>query len=93
MSALSSEHRSRELRTSVAAQAACRGMETDVFFPETWEEPAPALGVCAKCSARTECLELALATNERFGVWGGTTEQERRRMRRARTAVTDTEVA
>ncbi|MFO7701064.1 MAG: WhiB family transcriptional regulator, partial [Acidimicrobiia bacterium] len=43
---------------------------------------AIALAVCAACPVRVECLGHALATNERFGVWGGTTEKERRSLAR-----------
>jgi WhiB family redox-sensing transcriptional regulator len=41
-----------------------------------------AIEICHECPVRTDCLNHALATNERFGIWGGTTEQQRDRMRR-----------
>jgi WhiB family redox-sensing transcriptional regulator len=62
--------------------AACRGLETDVFFPATDEEAEEAKAVCAVCPVREECLEYALATRQEDGVWGGLTETERRRLRR-----------
>lgn len=62
--------------------AACRGVDTDVFFPVTEEEAGPAKTVCASCPVREECLEFALQTRQEDGVWGGLTETERRRLRR-----------
>ena len=44
----------------------------------------PAKAVCAMCHVRTACLEYALASRERDGVWGGATEKERRRLLRQR---------
>lgn len=64
--------------------AACRGVDTDVFFPVTDEEAAPAKAICATCPVREECLEFALETRQEEGVWGGLTETERRRLRRRR---------
>ena len=62
----------------------CRGMDPDIFFPDRGESLTPAKTVCADCIVRDECLEYALDNRERFGVWGGTSERERRRLRRAR---------
>ena len=70
--------------------ALCRGVETELFFPagELGEEPVrhaeAAKAVCAQCPVREACLEYALATDQPFGVWGGTTEAERRSIRRRR---------
>ncbi|HEX6597167.1 MAG TPA: WhiB family transcriptional regulator [Acidimicrobiales bacterium] len=73
-------------RTDVAwrQEAACRGLETDIFFPLTEEEAAEAKAVCATCPVRDLCLEYALITRQDDGVWGGLTETERRRVRRRR---------
>jgi WhiB family redox-sensing transcriptional regulator len=38
--------------------------------------------VCLSCEVRSECLEYALAHDERFGIWGGLSERERRRLKR-----------
>jgi WhiB family redox-sensing transcriptional regulator len=75
-----------DLFASVAFMAfgACRGTDPDVFFPDRGESLEPAKQVCAECVVRDECLEHALANGERFGVWGGTSERERRRIRRQR---------
>jgi WhiB family redox-sensing transcriptional regulator len=65
-------------------EAACRDFETDIFFPDSDEQAAPALAVCASCPVREQCLDFALTTNQSDGIWGGTTETERRRIRRRR---------
>ena len=68
--------------------AACRGVATDLFFPAGDVAPEPvaqaerAKAICQECVVREECLQFALATNQEFGVWGGTTESERRTIRR-----------
>jgi WhiB family redox-sensing transcriptional regulator len=67
-------------------RAACRGIDVEIFFPESDDdaEAEAAKGVCAVCPVRQACLEHALAQREREGVWGGTTERERRRILRQR---------
>lgn len=64
--------------------ANCSGLDPDLFFPERGEPTAPAKEVCSVCVVRAECLEYALVGRETYGVWGGTSEQERRRLRRQR---------
>jgi WhiB family redox-sensing transcriptional regulator len=64
--------------------AACRDLDTAVFFPETAEEVAAAKAVCATCPVREACLDFALITRQDDGVWGGLDENERRRVRRRR---------
>ena len=61
---------------------ACRNVEGDTFFPVTKEETDAALAICATCPVRVECLEYALEARERYGVWGGMTEKQRRRLLR-----------
>lgn len=63
---------------------ACRGLDPEVFFPETDEEADVAKNICATCDVRVACLEHALSSREKVGVWGGTTERERRRIIRQR---------
>lgn len=66
-------------------EAACKGKPTGWFFPspgkggmaDLWKAKA----VCSTCPVRAECLEYALVNYERIGVWGGTSERERRSMR------------
>jgi WhiB family redox-sensing transcriptional regulator len=61
-------------------KAACYGVDPDLFFPPSEEDAGPALTYCRACSIRFECLAWALKNGERYGVWGGTTEQQRRRV-------------
>lgn len=72
-------------------EAACIGMDTRIFFPigETGtalHQVLLAKQTCAACPVREECLEFAIATIQNDGVWGGTTEDERRLVKRARRA-------
>jgi WhiB family redox-sensing transcriptional regulator len=65
------------------AMAACRSVDPDLFFPLSdigpgLEQAARAKAVCAGCPVRRQCLSFALLTQQGHGVWGGTTEQERR---------------
>jgi len=62
--------------------ALCAQVDPELFYPEAGAPNRDAKAVCAGCGVRAECLAYALAHRERFGVWGGTTERERRRMRR-----------
>jgi len=64
------------------AEAACRGMDSGLFFPAVDTDATEALAACRVCPVRLECLEWALSTRERHGIWGGTTELERRRIMR-----------
>ncbi|HET9442453.1 MAG TPA: WhiB family transcriptional regulator, partial [Acidimicrobiales bacterium] len=64
------------------AEAACRDIDTNLFFPESEAAVAPALAVCAGCPVRDECLDFALRTRQDDGIWGGMTEADRRRLRR-----------
>ena len=63
-------------------RAACFGVDPDVFFPVSEEEAGPALTFCNSCLIKEECLAWALKNGERYGVWGGMTEQQRRRLAR-----------
>lgn len=65
-----------------AAFAACKDHPGMIFFPQNKQEEASALAICSACPVREECLEHAIAMNERFGVWGGATEKERRKLAR-----------
>jgi WhiB family transcriptional regulator, redox-sensing transcriptional regulator len=63
-------------------RAACFGVNPDVFFPASEEEAGTALSHCSRCRIREECLAWAIKNGERYGVWGGMTEQQRRRLTR-----------
>jgi WhiB family redox-sensing transcriptional regulator len=64
--------------------AACQYTDPEVFFPVKGGTSAPAKRICAACAVRMECLEFALDNDERFGVFGGTSEAQRRRILRDR---------
>jgi len=69
-------------------RASCRSLAPDLFFPlgttgSAVAQIAAAKVVCAKCPVRSACLEFSFVTNQEAGVWGGHTEEERRRMRAA----------
>jgi len=71
--------------------AACRDTDPDLFFPvgttgPALEQIAAAKAVCCQCDAQAECLEFAIVTNQDSGVWGGTSEEERRVLRRQHVA-------
>lgn len=65
-------------------RANCMGVDPDLFFPERGASTKNAKEVCFGCVVRDECLEYALQNGEKFGIWGGMSERERRRLRRAR---------
>ena len=65
-------------------QANCLGVDPDLFFPERGASTREAKEVCRGCVVREACLEYALSNGEKFGIWGGMSERERRRLRRAR---------
>lgn len=60
--------------------AVCAQTDPDSFFPEKGEPVKDAKKVCLGCDVRDECLAYALRNNERFGVWGGLTERQRRKL-------------
>ena len=69
-------------------RASCRDTDPDLFFPVgttglALEQIDAAKHVCQECPAQPQCLEFALATNQEAGVWGGTSEEERRKLRKA----------
>jgi WhiB family transcriptional regulator, redox-sensing transcriptional regulator len=69
--------------------AACRFLETDLFFPigktgRAVEEIQRAKAVCASCPVRPSCLAFALDTHQAYGIWGGCDEDERRVLLRQR---------
>lgn len=70
----------RDDRPAWHQHAACRGM-TALFFPPRGENAHHAKAVCATCPVRDECLNDALDHGDKHGVWGGASENERRRMR------------
>jgi WhiB family transcriptional regulator, redox-sensing transcriptional regulator len=65
--------------------ASCTGADADLFFPERGASTRRAKQICAECTVRVECLEYAICTGEKFGIWGGLSERERRRIRKERS--------
>jgi WhiB family redox-sensing transcriptional regulator len=59
----------------------CAQTDPEEFFPNKGSSTRAAKAVCATCPVETKCLLYALEHNERFGVWGGTSERERRKLR------------
>ncbi len=70
-----------DLRPSWMAYGACRGKDTAIFFPTRGEDAARAKAICAECPVQRECLAHAVDTPDLQGVWGGTGERARRRLR------------
>ena len=66
------------------AMANCLGVDPDLFFPERGASTREAKEVCRGCVVQNSCLEYALDNGEKFGIWGGMSERERRRIRRQR---------
>lgn len=64
----------------------CSQTSPDAFFPDKGQPTAAAKMVCATCPVQAECLEYALANDERFGVWGGLSERERHVLKQLRRA-------
>lgn len=64
------------------ADALCAQTDPEAFFPEKGGSTREAKKICQQCDVSAECLEYALANDERFGIWGGLSERERRRLRR-----------
>jgi WhiB family redox-sensing transcriptional regulator len=65
--------------------ANCRGADADLFFPERGASTRKAKAICNACEVKEQCLDYAIVNGEKFGIWGGMSERERRRVRRART--------
>jgi len=62
-------------------RALCAQTDPEAFFPEKGGSTREAKKVCTGCEVRAECLEYALENDERFGIWGGLSERERRRLK------------
>lgn len=66
-------------------KAKCRGLPNNWFFPEPNDgEATAAKDVCRRCLVRLECLDFALRTSQKHGIWGGLSERERRRVKQLR---------
>ena len=74
----------QELDEEMAWQerALCAQTDPEAFFPEKGGSTREAKRICVGCEVKQECLEYALMQDERFGIWGGLSERERRRLKR-----------
>jgi len=63
--------------------ASCRGADPDLFFPKRGASTRPAKDICLECPVQVKCLDHAVDPGEKFGIWGGTSEKERRKIRKA----------
>lgn len=64
------------------ADALCAETDPEAFFPEKGGSTRDAKRICDSCDVRQQCLEYALENDERFGIWGGLSERERRKLRK-----------
>lgn len=64
----------------------CGQTDPEAFFPPKGGSTRDAKAVCVKCTVQFQCLEYALANDERFGIWGGLSERQLRKMRQDRRA-------
>jgi WhiB family redox-sensing transcriptional regulator len=63
-------------------RALCAQTDPEAFFPEKGGSTREAKRICLGCEVKDACLDYALAKDERFGIWGGLSERERRRLKR-----------
>jgi WhiB family transcriptional regulator, redox-sensing transcriptional regulator len=63
-------------------QALCAQTDAEAFYPDKGGSTREAKRICVGCEVKQECLEYALMQDERFGIWGGLSERERRRLKR-----------
>ena len=64
------------------SESLCAQTDPEAFFPEKGGSTRDAKKICGSCEVRAECLEYALQNAERFGIWGGLSERERRKLRK-----------
>jgi len=64
------------------ADAVCATTDPEAFYPEKGGSTREAKAICRSCTVQAECLDWALDRDERFGIWGGLSERERRRIKR-----------
>ena len=66
------------------ADSLCAQTDPEAFFPEKGGSTREAKRICTSCEVKSQCLEYALQNDERFGIWGGLSERERRKLRKTR---------
>jgi WhiB family redox-sensing transcriptional regulator len=65
-------------------RALCKETDPETFYPEKGGSTREAKRICGRCEVKAECLEYALKHDERYGIWGGLSDRERRRLKRKR---------
>jgi WhiB family transcriptional regulator, redox-sensing transcriptional regulator len=75
------------------AEGLCAQTDPEAFFPEKGGSTREAKSVCSRCTVAAECLDYALEQGERFGIWGGLSERDRRRITRRTATQLDQESA
>ncbi len=68
------------------SEALCAEVGSVMFFPEAGENPYEAKKICSLCEVRPDCLEYAMSQATVYGIWGGTTEADRRRLKHRQVA-------
>ena len=63
-------------------QALCAQVDSEIFFPEKGGSTRAAKEICGRCAVKAACLAYALENEERFGIWGGLSERERRKLKK-----------
>jgi WhiB family redox-sensing transcriptional regulator len=71
-----------ESELSWQTDSLCAQTDPEAFFPEKGGSTRDAKKICSSCEVRSQCLEYALENDERFGIWGGLSERERRKLRK-----------
>lgn len=71
-------------RPAWQALGACAGIDPELFYPKRGESTREAKRVCSGCPVKQECLEFAVDNSEKFGIWGGLSERQRREIRKRR---------
>lgn len=61
-------------------EALCAQTDPDIFFPDKGGSTREAKRVCQRCPVAAECLEHSIEQGERFGIWGGASERDRRKL-------------
>jgi len=74
---------------SWADSGRCAGFDPELFFPERGQDAGPAKALCRECPVRSQCLSWAIDSGQKYGIWGGMTESQRRRLRRPVAAAGD----
>lgn len=67
-------------------QARCAQVDPEIFFPAKGGSLRPARAVCERCPVQAECFDYSIANGEKYGIWGGISEFDRRKLRRKGSA-------